>query len=120
MGKIVRAKLRYLHTPPRKAGVVAALIRGKMVSEGREILRFCPKRAAGEVLKAVESATANAKENLNLVEDKLRIRRVLVGPGPTLKRGQPVSRGRWHPILKRTTHITIELEEINGKQKAKK
>ncbi len=110
MGEKVIAKAKYLRTSSQKAGLVLALIQGKSVVEARRILRFSPKRVAKSVLKTLESAAANAKQK-GLKEESLKIVRAVADPGPTFKRTRFVSRGRVHRILKRTTHVTIELEE---------
>jgi large subunit ribosomal protein L22 len=89
--------------------LVLALIRGKGVAEARRILQFSPKRAAKSILKTLESAAANAKQK-GVKEEKLRVSRAVADPGPSFKRVRPVSRGQAHRILKRTTHVTIELE----------
>jgi len=109
----ITAKARYLCTSPQKAGLVLELIRGKTVVEARRILKFSPKRVAKSVLKTLESAIANAKQK-GLKEESLKIVRAVADPGPSFKRVRPVSRGRAHQILKRTTHITIELESEGG------
>lgn len=106
----VIAKAKYLRTSPQKAGLVLALIRGKPVAEARRVLTFSPKRVAKSVLKTLESAVANAKQK-GLQEESLKVVRAVADPGPSFKRARFVSRGRVHQILKRTTHVTIELEE---------
>jgi len=108
MTKVI-AKAKYLRTSPQKAGLVLELIRGKPVTEARRILRFSPKRVARSVLKTLESAVANAKQK-GLKEENLKVVRAVADPGPTFKRFRFVARGRIHQILKRTTHVTIELE----------
>ncbi len=108
MVKVI-AKAKYLRTPPQKAGLVLALIRGKSVTEARQVLKFSEKRVAQSILKTLESAVSNAKQK-GLKEEDLKVVRATADPGPTFKRIRPVSRGRAHPILKRTTHITIELK----------
>lgn len=105
----VIAKAKYLRTSPQKAGLVLALIRGKSVAEARRILKFSPKRVAKSILKTLESAVANAKQK-GLEEDTLKVIRAVADPGPTFKRARFAARGRVHRILKRTTHVTIELE----------
>jgi len=96
---------------PRKANLVAGLVRGKKAQDALNILKFTPKKAAPILYKVVASAVANAENNQKKDIDNLFIKTVLVTKGPTYKRGMPVSRGRWHPILKRTSHISIELAE---------
>lgn len=105
----VVAKAKYLRTSPQKAGLILALIRGESVAEARRILQFSPKRVAKSVLKTLESAVANAKQK-GLKEEGLKVVRAVADPGPSFKRARFVSRGRVHRILKRTTHVTIELE----------
>jgi len=109
MSEKIIAKSKYLRTSPQKAGLVSALIRGKSVGEARRILKFSPQRVARSVLKTLESAAANAKQK-GLKEEDLRVSRAVADPGPTFKRIRRVSRGQAHQILKRTTHVTIELE----------
>jgi large subunit ribosomal protein L22 len=106
----ITAKAKYLRTSPQKAGLVLALIRGKSVGEARRILQFSPKRVAKSILKTLNSAVANAKQK-GLKEEGLKVVKATADPGPTFKRTRPVSRGRAHRILKRTTHVTIELED---------
>lgn len=109
MKEKVVAKAKYLRTSSQKAGLVLALIRGKSVAEARRILKFSPKRVAKSILKTLDSAVANAKQK-GLPEEGLKVVRAVADPGPTFKRIRPVARGQAHPILKRTTHVTIELE----------
>ncbi|MCG2686285.1 50S ribosomal protein L22 [Candidatus Parcubacteria bacterium] len=108
MSKEVVAKTRYIRMSPRKVGLVVDLVRGLSVVEARRRLRFSAKRAAGPVLKVLESAVANAKQT-SLKEESLVVAHATADPGPTLKRGRPGPRGRLKPILKRTSHITIKL-----------
>ncbi len=105
----VIAKAKYLRTSPQKAGLVLALIRGKSLIEARRILTFSPKRVARSILKTLESAAANAKQK-GLNEENLGVSKATADPGQTFKRTRFVSRGKVHRILKRTAHVTIELE----------
>ncbi len=107
----VKAHLRYLRMAPRKVRLVADLIRGKDVQKAKNILTFCKKRAAKPLLKLLNSAIANAKNNFNLKEDNLFISKILVNEGPRLKRIFPRARGRRDIIQKKMSHITIVLEE---------
>lgn len=109
MEEKVVAKAKYLRTSSQKAGLVLALIRGKSLTEARRILKFSPKRVAKSILKTLESAAANGKQK-GLKEENLKVVRAVADSGPSFKRARFVSRGRVHPILKRTTHVTIELE----------
>lgn len=117
----VIAKLNYLRIAPRKVRLVADLIRGKTTAEAERILRFTRKRAARPLLKLLQSAIANAKNNFQLDPDNLRIAKLLVNQGPTLKRWRPRARGQASQIQKKSSHITLVLEEIEkGKKRTKK
>jgi ribosomal protein L22 len=106
---VVRAKARYVRTAPRKARLVVDHIRGKSVDEARAILIHTPRAASRDVLKLLDSAIANAENNHELVADELKIDRVFVDEGPTLKRFRPRALGRATQIRKRTSHMTILL-----------
>ena len=84
-------------------------IRGKSVDEARAILIHTPRAASRDVLKLLDSAIANAENNHELVADELKIDRVFVDEGPTLKRFRPRALGRATQIRKRTSHMTILL-----------
>jgi large subunit ribosomal protein L22 len=106
-----RAIARHVRISPRKARLVVDLIRGKRVEEALGILEFTRKRAARVVAKTLRSAVANAEHTRHLDVDRLFVQRVEVGAGPTWKRFLPRAHGRATPIRKRTSHITIVLEE---------
>ncbi|NLY37706.1 MAG: 50S ribosomal protein L22 [Firmicutes bacterium] len=106
-----RAQARYLRIPPRKARAVVDLIRRKNVDEALSILRYTPNRAAKMIAKVVQSAAANAENNLELSRVGLYIDRIFVDEGPTYKRVQPRARGRRYLIRKRTSHITVIVKE---------
>jgi len=117
------AKLNYLRIAPRKARLVADLIRGKSTEEAQTILNFTIKKAALPFLKLLNSAIANAKNNFQLEKSNLYISRITVDEGPKYKRWRARARGRAAEILKRTSHLTLYLDEIvkkTGKGKAKK
>ena len=105
----VRAQARYVRCAPRKARLVVDHIRGKSVDDARAILATTPRAAARDVLKLLDSAIANAENNHELVADELKIQKVFVDEGPTLKRFQPRAQGRATRIRKRTSHMTILL-----------
>ena len=111
----VTAKLRHLRIAPRKVRLVADLIRGKSASEAETILSFQTKRASYPIAKLLKSALANAKNNLKLKEGNFYISKITVDGGPSLKRSRPRARGRAYPILKRTSHITLVLDEKDEK-----
>ena len=103
----VRAVAKYIRTTPRKMRLVADMIRGKSAQEAWNILEFTPKRATGPMKKVLESAIANAQNNNDIAPDTLKVWRVMVDEGPTLKRFRPRARGRASAIKKRTCHITV-------------
>jgi large subunit ribosomal protein L22 len=86
------------------------LVRGRRAQDAMNILKFTPNRAAGMISKVLTSAVANANEAEADV-DRLYVLDARVDEGPSMKRFQPKDRGRAHPILKRTSHITIVVEE---------
>jgi large subunit ribosomal protein L22 len=106
-----RATARYIRVSPRKARLVTDLIRGKDVSEARQILDYSPRAATSVVGKVLSSAAANAENNNKLSPESLFVARAYVDEGPTLKRFRPRALGRATRINKRTSHITIVLEE---------
>ncbi|AEB12456.1 50S ribosomal protein L22 [Marinithermus hydrothermalis] len=109
-----KAVARYVRMSPRKVRLVVDLIRGKSVEEADVLLRYLNKRAARPVRKVLKSAVANAVNNHNLLEDALYVKAAYVDEGPALKRILPRARGRADIIKKRTSHITIIVEERNG------
>lgn len=105
------ASVKHIRISPRKVSIVLDLIRGKKVAEARAILLHTNRVAAPEILKLLNSAIANAENNLEMDPATLIVAECFAGQGPTLKRGQPHGRGMWYPILKRTSHIYITLDE---------
>ncbi|MBQ9614953.1 MAG: 50S ribosomal protein L22 [Selenomonadaceae bacterium] len=106
-----RAVAKYVRIAPRKVRVVMNLIRGKNVAEAFAILKFTPKVGADAIEKVLRSAVANAENNFDMDVDKLYVSSCFVDQGPTLKRIHPRSRGQAFKILKRTSHITVVVEE---------
>jgi len=106
-----RAIVRYVRISPRKARLVIDLIRGKRVSDALATLMHTPKAASPIVEKLLNSAIANAENNLSMERDDLYVAEVYADPGPTLKRFVARSRGSASPMLKRTSHITIVLDQ---------
>ena len=117
---VVTAKLKYLRIAPRKVKLVADLIRGKKVSQALNFLEFLPKKSALPFLKLLKQAIANAKHNFQLDESNLYISKILVDEGPKLKRQMPRARGQADEIYKRTSHISLVLNEIEKKPKEMK
>ena len=108
----VTAKLKHARTAPRKARLIADLIRGKNVNEAMNTLVFTRKKAANMFQKLLKSALANAEENHKVVDvDDLFIKKVTVDEGVTWKRQLPRARGMATLVRKRTSHITLVLDE---------
>lgn len=104
------ASAKYVRIAPDKVRAVLALIRGKSVMEAMAILQATPKAASEPVFKVLNSAAANAEHNQDMSINDLYVAETYADPGPTLKRFQPVSKGRAHHILMRTSHITVILD----------
>ena len=108
-----RAKTRFLKISPRKARIVADLVRGKDVSEALDLLRFTRRAAAGPISKLIESAMANAKQASSAVDvDSLFIKSLCVDMGPTrhMRRWRPRAMGRATRIVKGMSHISVVLD----------
>ena len=111
-GKTVKATLRHFRMSPRRVREIADIIRGKEAEEARNILEFTGRKSAMAMKKLLDSALANAENNHNMDPDALYIKAVYVDEGPSWKRFIPRAQGRAARIVKRTSHITIELDEI--------
>ncbi len=107
----VRAKARYVPISPFKVRRVINLVRGKGADEALDILQFLPHSAARPVYKLIASAIANAEENFGLNREDLYIYRIFADEGPTRKWRRFGARGRFKPILRRSSHITVILRE---------
>lgn len=103
----VKAIARGVRMSPRKVGVVVSLVRGRTVADALTILSHTPRRAALPVIKAIESAKANADHNHSIKPDTLNIVAITVTPGPRIKRFRPAAHGRALPFQRRTSHITV-------------
>ena len=104
------ATAKYIRISPYKVRTVLALIRGKSVEDAAVILTYCNKGGSDEVKKVLLSAAANAEHNFGMDRSDLYVAETFANGGPHLKRMQPVSKGRGHAILKRTSHITVILD----------
>ena len=107
----VRSKLKFVRISPRKARKAIELIRGKNVEEASNILMLTPHKSARIVKKVLDSAIANANANYSMDVDNLFVKRAFVDEGATMKRFMPRAMGRATQILKRTSHVTIVLDE---------
>lgn len=106
-----RAKVSYTRVSSTKAKIVLDTIRGKDVNEALGILAFTPRKGARVIEKVVRSAMANAENNNSLDRSKLYVSECYAGKGPTLKRIKARAQGRAFRIEKKTSHITVILEE---------
>jgi large subunit ribosomal protein L22 len=106
----VHALAKGVRMSPRKVGVVAALVRGRSVADALTILEHTPRRSATPVIKAIESARANAEHNHNYKPDTLQIIEISVNHGPRLKRYRPAAHGRALPFQRRTSHIRVVVD----------
>lgn len=106
-----RAIAKYIRISPLKVNYIAKEIRGKNVDEALAILKFTPKKGAKELEKVLKSAIANAENNFDLDRDNLYVKEAYANDGPTMKRWRPRSQGRAYPILKRSSHIGVVVEE---------
>ena len=106
-----RATLRYARIAPRKVSIVLDQIRNQPVEVAMAILKHTPKAACEPLEKLLKSAMANAENNHNMDKNSLYVSECFVCPGPTLKRIRPRAQGRAFRVLKRTSHVTIVLNE---------
>ncbi|GLP97738.1 50S ribosomal protein L22 [Paraferrimonas sedimenticola] len=107
----VLSKHRFARTSPQKARLVADQIRGLPVETALEVLAFSPKKAAVLMKKVLDAAIANAEHNDGLDIDELKVAKVFVDEGPTMKRIMPRAKGRADRIIKRTSHITVVVSD---------
>ena len=105
------SKHRFARIAPRKARLVMDLIRGRDVDDALAMLRFSKKRASEMVEKVIRSAVANANEQDVAPRGTLFVASAHVDPGPVAKRFQPKDRGKAYPIMKRTSHLVVEVDE---------
>jgi large subunit ribosomal protein L22 len=107
----VRAVLRWIGLSPTKVRLLTDLVRGRKADEALQMLKHMPQAAADPLYKTIRSAVANAEENLGLNREDLYIARITADGGPMLKRFKAGARGRGKPILRRSSHITVVLQE---------
>lgn len=115
----MKASLSNYRISPRKIRLVAGLVKGKSVSEALDQLKFLTKRGAHPVAKLIQSAVANASHN-NKLEGELVVKSVRVDGGIVMKRFMPRAYGRGAQILKRTSHVLVELAPKAVKEKKAK
>ena len=105
------ATAKYIRISPSKARVVMDVVRGKSVIEAVAILQNTPKAASAPLIKLINSAAANAESGKGIAKDELFVAEIKADAGPIYKRYQPVSKGRAHSIMKRTSHLTVVLDK---------
>ena len=106
-----KAVAKYIRVSPQKARLIMDQVRGKKVEEALNMLSFAPQKGAFVLKKLINSAVANAEQNLNMDVDKLYIKRIFADEGPTLKRFRARAMGRATRIRKRTSHLTVIIDE---------
>lgn len=112
--KEARAITKYVRISPRKARLVANLIRGLSVEDATEQLLFSGKKGGILLKKTLDSAVANAETQLDARRENLFVSEVRIDEGPTMKRAVSKNRGGRHPRLKRMSHFTVVLSEEEG------
>lgn len=112
----MKAFLKNYRQSPRKVRLVVDLVRGKRVDDALAQLKFTPKRASEAIAKLIASAAANAEQQ-GVTSADLKISKISVDEGPTLKRFRPRARGMAARILKRTSQVQVELSEITASSK---
>ena len=107
----VSAKLRYARISPQKCRLVADAVRGKTVENALQILAFMPKKGAAILKKVLESAVANAEHNHGADVDELKISGIMIDEAPTFRRYRARAKGRGARIIKRNSHITVQVAD---------
>jgi len=116
----VIAKSKFVRISHKKLNLVAWAIRGLSVAEAERVLTNLNKKGCRLLLNVLKQGVSNAVKNFGLNKETLKIKSLEIGKGPSLKRGIAVSRGQWHPILKRTSHITLIISGEKTKAKVVK
>ncbi len=107
-----KAAARFIRISPQKIRLIMDQVRGKKVGEALNQLTFAPQKGARILKKLLSSAVANAEQDTNVDVDLLYIKRIYANEGPTLKRWRPRAQGRATRIRKRTSHLTVILDEM--------
>lgn len=110
-----KAQTKHLRVPPRKARLVADLIRGLKIEEATLQLQFCPQKTGRLLLKTLDSAVANAEMRFSVQRRDLFVKEVRVDAGSVLKRAKSKNKGGRVPVMKRTSHFTIVVGAEEGK-----
>lgn len=112
---LIKAEQKFIRMSSTKLRFVANSIRKMDPDRAIAYLEYLPKRAGAPLAKTIKQALANARNNLKLT-DNLVIRELSVGEGPRYKRGMAASKGQYHPIVKKTSHIRVILETVEKKK----
>ena len=110
----VQARVKTINASPKNLRNLIDTVRGMRVEDAISQLRFTPIPMARIVRKAVESAAANAENNYDMVRDELRIVKIIADEGARMKRFKAKPRGRAAPIIKRTSHLTVVVDQDDG------
>lgn len=110
---IIKATQKYTRQAPRKVRLVANTVRKLSLKAAFEQLSIMPRDASIVVMKVLRQAVANATHNHNIRFDELTIKSILVDEAPRLRRFRAVSRGRAHSIIKRSSHVSVELQTVD-------
>ncbi len=110
-----RATAKYVDVSPRKARLVANVVRGRSVREALAMLQFMPQKSARHIRRVIQSAAANAENNYALDTEELVVSQIFVNEGPTQRRFRPRAHGRVSPLLKRSSHVTAVVAEKEGR-----
>jgi len=110
----VLAKAKYVGMSAQKVRLVVDLVRGRQADDALGMLKFMPNAAARPVYKVLRTAIANAEENFGLNRDDLIVTQAFADEGPTRKWRRFGARGRFKPLLRRSSHITIVVSEREG------
>ena len=112
----VLAHLRHTGLSAQKVRLVCDAVRGRPADEALDLLSFMPQAAARPVYKLSRSAVANAEQNFGMNREDLFVKRIFADEAPTMKRGRFAAKGRWKPLLKRSSHITVVLGERESEE----
>ncbi len=109
------AIFRHVRIAPNKMRAVVNLVRGKPVEQALDLLRYCPRSGATNVLKLIKSAVANADQQGGVDVDRLMVREIRVDEGPRGRRQRARSRGMAVVVIRRTSHVSVQLVERTSK-----
>jgi len=114
------SRIKHLHNTPQKCRLVVDLVRGVDVEDASKQLKNLRKKAAQPILKLLDTAVASAEHNNDMEKSNLYISQIFVDEGTVMKRWKPRAFGRANPIIRRTSHITLTLDErVAGKKRVK-